>query len=236
MRKLLFTIFSISIISITFFSVKYIKDRNPKSTLGSKNEQKVFKEEISPSVLLEEKEEVKKSTGNTKIFVPSYWKNGYIQKDFSDYLKGYIPNISWFKKYFTTYQEVKFGVAPNNSYDVKEIVPFVHKENIFKSKGMLNESSFFGWKDDECSTSYSDILGKDIYYCSNWLNWLGVQKDRKNFVFTDCTVFGRNGYCVFEDYVRVYYDLNMSSEVRCFGSTSGDYLCDFDSYLSLIKI
>ena len=116
MRKLLFTIFSISIISITFFSVKYIKNRNPKGILGSKNEQKVFKEEISPSVLSKKKKEVKRSTGNTEIFVPSYWKSGYTRKDSSDYLKGYIPSISWFKKYFTTYREIKFGVISNNSY------------------------------------------------------------------------------------------------------------------------
>lgn len=218
------------------FSAKNIDRRNPKNIFKIDVEQRVFREEISPSVTVKPKEKERFATNDTEIFVPSYWKSGYTERDTSDYLKGYIPSISWFKRHFTTYQDMKFGVSKVNEYNVEEITPLIQRENIFKSKGMLNESVFFGWNSEECKSSYSEVLDNDVYYCKNWLNWLGGQKEQKSYVFTDCKVYGKSGYCVFEDYVRVYYDLNMSSEVRCFGSTSDDYLCNFDNYLSLIKI
>ncbi|MGI5898191.1 MAG: hypothetical protein ACOX6Q_03480 [Candidatus Dojkabacteria bacterium] len=235
MKKLFTLILLVFVVCLTVVGVKYITRSNPKNILDIGKEQKIFKEELTPQIVKTENT-TPKIYSKTKVYVPYHWKDGYTDKDTSDYLKGYIPSISNFRQYYTMYQNLKFGVSKHSEYNLEELTPLLSSSNSYEVKGLLNESVYFDWNIDECKSLYSESLNANIFYCKNWLNWSGIQKDQKDFVFTKCTVSSKDGYCMFEDYVHIYYNLKTKSEVRCFGTVTDDYLCSFDDYLSLIKI
>ena len=111
----------------------------------------------------------------------------------------------------------------------------IDNSNYIFSRGIPNSSDYFRWDLNSCSMSYSELLNSNIFLCYNWINWLGVSSEEKTFVLTKCSIDSTEGYCVFEDYIKQYYDSKKLGENRCIGDQKDNYLCNYDDYIKLIE-
>lgn len=180
-------------------------------------------------------EEVNSKLIEGKIYVPEYWKYGR-NIDTNDYLEGYLPNIRSFKEYFELDNNIKYGLNPyTNTYSLEDIFNQLNKDSIFYNvRGIENESTFFAWDNSKCKSLYSERVNSNIFVCDNWVNWIKLDIEDKEFAFVNCTLGGKVGYCIFEDYVKTYYEINRYGESRCFGES--ELLCDYEKYLNKISI
>ncbi|MBP5204168.1 hypothetical protein J6Z48_00810 [bacterium] len=235
MRKSAISLFYIvGIVVISLLLKKYyntVKD-NPKSTDNINTEQELFNDDLSPIFIEETENNKESSVDSNQVYVPYFWKYG-VNTDKEDYLLGYIPNISTFKAFYKTYNNINYGVLPHNDYSLENIEEFITKKNIIYSNGIKNSTYYYAWNTSDCKSYKSSNFNETLFVCNNWVNWLGLSLDKKNYVLTKCNIEGTNGYCVFENYIDVYYEINKSSETRCF-EDNDNYYCKLEKYKDLI--
>lgn len=198
---------------------------------------KNFNESLDISEIEIVKVQEKKTTPfiSGEIYVPKYWKYGE-NTNSEDYLEGYIPNIRSFKDYWQIHNNLSYGINPfNYRYNIEEVFNQFETNGIFhKTVGIENESTFFQWNQNECKTYYSNRLNSTVFLCNNWVNWTYLDLINKEYALVECTLEKTKGYCIFEDYIKIYYDSRRYGESRCFGEN--DLYCDFDRYLNIISL
>lgn len=169
------------------------------------------------------------------VYVPDYWKYGKnTQTD--DYLQGYVPNIRSFKDYWSIHNNLSYSYNPyNSSYSVEEIFTnFQNTNQIHKTLGIKNESTYFEWDTNECKIFNTTNYNTSLFLCPNWVNWTGIDILEKEYVLVECELEEIKGYCLFEDYVRIYYSTRRYGETRCFGEN--DFYCEFTQYLDIVSL
>jgi len=206
-------------------------------SLSSRNSMSIF-EDVGYEELDIKLETVKKDSKNViggKVYVPKYWKYG-LNIDNYDYLEGYVPNIRNFKEYWNIHTNIQYGYNPTDQkYSLSEIFnTFENNDISHTTTGILNESSNFSWNDSNCSNFYSTKINTQLFICDNWVNWTGNLITDKYFVLVKCSIDSKNGYCLFEDYIKAYYNNKRYGESRCFGDN--DFYCSFEDYLNNISI
>ena len=170
---------------------------------------------------------------NNETYVPSYWKYG-VNTDSQDYLKGYLPNIRNFKEYWNIYINSLYGTTSSyGPFSAEEIFSYFEENNNYRQvNGIKNESSYFKWNKEDCKTFFSSTLNGNIHICKNWVNWTAININDKDFVLVDCELNKTKGYCIYEDYAKIYYNSKRYGESRCFGET--DLYCDYEKYINNI--
>lgn len=170
-----------------------------------------------------------------KVYVPKHWKYG-VNTQSEDYLKGYLPNIRNFKEYWNVHMNILYGSNPfNSNYPIEEILShFEITSSYYISEGIENDSTFFAWDYNNCKAIYSNLTNSNVFTCFNWVNWIDINIEDKGFVLVECSLDNKKGYCLFEDYTKVYFENKRYGESRCFGET--DFLCDYEKYLNNIFI
>lgn len=237
MTKWYLKIWPLVLLTVVFVLVKLfiINPQQLKEEVSTRpediGEQKIEEEELSIEKAVEESRD---KIGIEGVNVPYYWKAGVDTED-RDYLMGYIPSIKEYQEYANLRQSMLIGVSNQEKEEISPSSVIISKDNYIFSNGIPNSSDYFSWDGDSCSISYSDILNSDIFLCYNWINWLGLPLEEKTFVLTKCSIGSTEGYCIFEDYIKTYYDSKKLGENRCIGDLKDNYLCDYDDYIKLIE-
>ncbi len=182
---------------------------------------------------VEEKQPLKSQIG--VVYVPQHWKYG-VNTQTTEYLEGYVPNIRSFREYWDIHINLMYGINPfTEKFSIEDMLTKFETDNSFYfSKGIENESSFFEWNSENCSTVYSDTLKSSLFVCDTWVNWIPSDLDSKSFVLTSCSLDKENGYCIFEDYLKLYYESKRYGESRCFGES--ELYCDYEKYLDIVSL
>jgi hypothetical protein len=209
-------------------SKKEIRENTATEILG------VEDQKIDEGDLIIEKTPEVDVNGVYQVSIPYYWKTG-VNIESDDVLEGYIPNIKDFREYFNTKRSILFGSSDRDTEGfVKEGI-VLSRGNYIYSNGIENASTYFEWDEDHCSTIFFTEVESNIFICENWVNWLGNKLSEKTFVLTRCNINSIDGYCVFEDYLKTYYDLRTTAETRCFDQDESQYLCEYEDYINLIE-
>jgi hypothetical protein len=229
-------VFLFLFVVLSFFKNTLLGNLNLKEEILGINrysvEENVLGEELVPIKSNVPKEEEEEKEG---VYVPYYWKSGNGSGE-GEYLKGYIPGMKGFKEYDTTRSSILMGSGRDSvNYTMRKLLDLARENTLFYSNGIYNESSFFEWSEDSCTKGYSELTTDFIFICDNWVNWLGVPVDEKVFVLVRCNIQGEEGYCMYEDYTKSYYDSKKQGETRCFGENFEEYLCTYAEYIELIR-
>lgn len=236
MRKLLKTLL---LVSFFFIGILIAKDKiipsDQFSLFQGYNQDFYENVEIGDMEIL--KVEDKKSLNSQIgiVYVPEHWKYG-VNTDTTEYLEGYIPNIRSFREYWDIHLNLMYGINPfKEKYTVEDMLEKFETENsYYLSKGIENETSFFAWDNENCNTVLSDFLNAPLFICNSWVNWISSDLNSKSFVLTNCSFDNQQGYCIFEDYLKIYYESNRYGESRCFGES--DLYCDYEQYLNIVSL
>jgi hypothetical protein len=209
---------------------KEIKDNAAVDILGVE-EQDIDQEDL----LIEEvpKEEEKENQVYA-VGIPYYWKSG-INTEIEDPLEGYVPSIKTFREYYETKNSILLGVSEADREDILKENIILEKGTYIFSDGIKNVSSYFKWDTENCIEMYSTEVESNTFICDNWVNWLGKPLEEKTYVLTRCNINNKEGYCVFEDYLKEYYNLKTTAETRCYGQQNTEYICNYSEYTEIVE-
>lgn len=223
-KFLLFVLVALTIFAtIKAFDKKNQLYENIKSLLGNSVTENISEQDITP---LKSIKEVQSTSVIGSIYVPYYWKSG-INTTEKDYLKGYVPTLSDFQKYYSTTQSVLYNKKVTaTSQEVSKVLNDV--SSYVSVKGIVYSGDFFKWNDVTCSK-----VG-EYFSCPNWINWSGIPSEDKYYVVVECKIDNESGKCIFEDYTKEYYKLQRSTETRCYGSDNS-YYCNINDYLKVLQ-
>jgi hypothetical protein len=220
---------------ISFLVYSHYKDKKAIEENAAVEVLGIEEQNIDESDLIIEKSP-QETTSNEiyKVGIPYYWKSG-INIEEKDPLKGYIPNIKDFRKYFEANWTMLFGTSERNTEEIFTEEVVLDEGKYIYSNSIENASSYFMWDSESCTEMFFTEVGSDVFICKNWVNWLGNPLSEKTFVLTRCNINNKSGYCVFEDYLREYYNMKTISETRCFGTDSTEYICEYSDYTDLVE-
>jgi hypothetical protein len=209
---------------------KRIEENAQMEVLGVE-EQNIKEDEI----VIEEtpKEEITDS-GEYEVGIPYYWKSG-INVEEEDPLKGYIPNIKSFRNYYETKNSILLGISERETKQILKESIILEEGNYIFSNGIRNTSEYFKWDSESCTEFFYIDVASDVFICDNWVNWLGEPLKEKTYVLTRCNINDKSGYCIFEDYLKEYYNLKTTGETRCFDSDDTEYICEYSEYKNLVE-
>jgi hypothetical protein len=185
----------------------------------------------------EEKQEVK-DKGENVIYIPYHWKYGH-NLDANDVLLGTLPNIKFYIEDTLEKDQLLYGVkksSPLEKLNKEELFQLIEKKKILYSKqSVKNISQYFSWNNQECYKLPPLDGIENLYTCKNWTNWYVGDISNIDFVYTDCKIMGKEGYCLFSDYAKDYYSTNQLIDNRCLIEKSKEeLLCDVEKYLNMV--
>lgn len=209
---------------------KQIEENAQMEVLGVE-EQEITEDEL---LIEETPNEENPDIGVYEVAIPYYWKSG-INIEEEDPLNGYVPNIKSFRNYYETKNSILFGISKIETEEILKESIILTDDNYIFSNGIRNASEYFKWDNDSCTEFYYTDVASEVFICDNWVNWLGKSIEEKTYVLTRCNINSKSGYCVFEDYLKEYYNLKTTGENRCFDSDDTEYICEYSDYKNLVE-
>ncbi len=229
--KKIFSLLFLFLITIFLYSGGKQVFLSIKNSMRGPQEENIIEGDMNIAVAEKEKEKDDTAEG---IYVPYYWKVG-IPADGNDFLKGYLPSLSQFDSETKTRNAILYpGAKESKQLARDDISSILSSENTIYVKGIVNMNENFAWKEDSCSSVYSEEFGKTLFFCDFWLNWNSFNPENNHFSLTECRINNIDGYCVFLDYLQEFYNWKKSLDTRCIGDNNSDLKCEFASYKEAI--
>jgi hypothetical protein len=221
----------VTVLAIFVVSFKEIKMFfNTQISVLGESEQKVLLDESKPQLVpsIEEEYEVAEKKGTLQV--PMIWKYEIISNNgTNNAIHGYIPNLEEYRRW---YEYVYEDIRELKSIEKVKKIDYINLDTV---SGIANKSDEFAFKEDTCMTI--KFGEKNIGICPSWINLSNETIANKSYILVRCSQFDdiqNMGYCLFEDYRRIYYNYSKDMDTECLQENKTLVYCNIESYFNIL--